>query len=52
MDTDPVRARFAALTPYLDERLRHLVVAAEAKVLGRGGGAGNGRIAARHGLGA
>jgi len=37
MDSDLVGARFAALTPYLDERLRRLVAAAEAKVLGRGG---------------
>jgi len=39
MDTEPVRERFAALAPYLDERLRRLVAAAEAKALGRGGAA-------------
>lgn len=39
MDTEPVRERFVALAPYLDERLRRLVAAAEAQVLGRGGAA-------------
>jgi transposase len=37
MDTDPIRQRFASLEPFLDERLRRLYAAAEAKALGYGG---------------
>jgi transposase len=37
MDTDPIKQRFASLEPFLDERLRRLYAAAEAKALGYGG---------------
>jgi transposase len=37
MDTDLIKQRFASLEPFLDERLRRLYAAAEAKALGRGG---------------
>jgi DNA-binding phage protein len=37
MDTDLIRQRFAILEPFLDERLRRLYAAAEAKALGYGG---------------
>jgi hypothetical protein len=37
MDSDPIKQRFAALEPFLDERLRRLYAAAEAKALGHGG---------------
>ena len=37
MDTELVKQRFAALEPFLDERLRRLFAAAEAQALGRGG---------------
>jgi len=36
-DTDNLRARFALLSPHLDEQGRRLLAAAEAKALGRGG---------------
>jgi len=39
MDSELVQARFAAMAPFLDERLRRLVAAAEARVLGHGGAA-------------
>jgi len=34
---DPIKQRFASLDPFLDERLRRLYTAAEAKALGYGG---------------
>jgi len=37
MDTDPIKQRFASLEPFLDERLRRLYAAAEAKAIGYGG---------------
>jgi transposase len=37
MDTDLIKQRFASLEPFLDERLRRLYAAAEAKALGYGG---------------
>jgi transposase len=37
MDIDPIKQRFASLEPFLDERLRRLHAAAEAKALGYGG---------------
>jgi len=37
MDIDPIKQRFASLEPFLDERLRRLYAAAEAKALGYGG---------------
>ena len=37
MDMDPIKQRFASLDPFLDERLRRLYTAAEAKALGYGG---------------
>jgi len=37
MDTDPIKQRFASLEPFLDERLRRLYAAAEAKAQGYGG---------------
>ena len=37
MDIDPIKQRFASLEPFLDERLRRLYAAAEAKALGHGG---------------
>ena len=37
MDIDQVKQRFASLEPFLDERLRRLYAAAEAKALGYGG---------------
>src|SRR5271169_883026 len=37
IDVAAIRARFAALSPFLDERARRLVAASEAKAAGRGG---------------
>ena len=37
MDIDPIKQRFASLEPFLDERLRRLYAAAEAKAFGYGG---------------
>jgi len=37
MDIDPIKQRFASLEPFLNERLRRLYAAAEAKTLGYGG---------------
>lgn len=37
MDVDQINQRFASLEPFLDERLRRLCAAAEAKALGYGG---------------
>jgi transposase len=37
MDMDPIKQRFTSLEPFLDERLRRLYAAAEAKALGYGG---------------
>ncbi len=37
VDVEPAARRFAALCPYLDERQRRLLLAAEASELGRGG---------------
>ena len=37
MDSDPIKQRFSSLEPFLDERLRRLYAAAEAKALGHGG---------------
>jgi transposase len=37
MDMDPIKQRFASLEPFLDERMRRLYAAAEAKALGYGG---------------
>jgi transposase len=37
MDTDLIKQRFASLEPFLDERLRRLHAAAEAKAVGYGG---------------
>lgn len=37
MDTDLIKQRFASLEPFLNERLRRLYAAAEAKTLGYGG---------------
>lgn len=37
IDTDAIRARFAALEPFLDERTRRLVAASEARAVGHGG---------------
>lgn len=37
MDIDPIKQRFASLEPLLDERMRRLYAAAEAKALGHGG---------------
>ena len=37
MDSDPIKQRFSSLEPFLDERLRRLYAAAEAKALGYGG---------------
>ena len=37
MDIDPIKQRFTSLEPFLDERLRRLYAAAEAKALGYGG---------------
>ena len=37
MDTEPVAQRFATLAPFLNERMRRLVAAAEARALGWGG---------------
>lgn len=37
MDTDLIAQRFSSLEPFLDERLRRLYAAAEAKALGYGG---------------
>jgi len=37
MDIDLIKQRFASLEPFLDERLRRLYTAAEAKALGHGG---------------
>jgi DDE family transposase len=37
MDNAAIKKRFEKLTPYLDERLRRLVAAAEALAIGRGG---------------
>lgn len=37
MDTDAIAQRFRLLCPFLDERMRRLVAANEAAVLGRGG---------------
>jgi DNA-binding phage protein len=37
MDAERVGRRFSALAPFLDERLRRLVAAAEATVIGYGG---------------
>lgn len=37
MDTDSIRTRFEAIEPFLDERLRRLFVASEAKSIGHGG---------------
>jgi transposase len=37
MDTDSIKQRFTSLEPFLDERLRRLYAAAEAKALGYGG---------------
>ena len=38
-----IRERYEALSPHLDERARRLLLAAEAKVVGRGGAAAVGR---------
>ena len=37
MDIDPIKQRFASFEPFLNERLRRLYAAAEAKTLGYGG---------------
>ena len=37
MDTNPIKQRFEALAGFLDERLRRIVAAAEAAVIGYGG---------------
>ena len=37
MDTEPVIQRFVTLAPFLNERMRRLVAAAEARALGWGG---------------
>lgn len=37
MDMEPIKQRFASLEPFLNERLRRLYAAAEAKALGYGG---------------
>ncbi|HEY2131863.1 MAG TPA: ISAzo13 family transposase, partial [Acetobacteraceae bacterium] len=37
IDTASIKARFAALTPFLNERDRRLWAASEAEALGRGG---------------
>lgn len=37
MDNNPIKQRFTSLEPFLDERLRRLYAAAEAKALGYGG---------------
>jgi DNA-binding phage protein len=37
MDINPIKLRFTSLEPFLDERLRRLYAAAEAKALGYGG---------------
>jgi len=37
MDINPIKQRFTSLEPFLDERLRRLYAAAEAKALGYGG---------------
>lgn len=37
INVDAIRARFAALEPFLDERTRWLVAASEARALGHGG---------------
>ncbi|MCI0527618.1 MAG: ISAzo13 family transposase, partial [Nitrospira sp.] len=37
MDNDLIKRRFEILAPFLDERLRRIVAAAEAYVLGYGG---------------
>lgn len=37
MDMDPIKQRFVSLEPFLNERLRRLYAAAEAKALGYGG---------------
>jgi hypothetical protein len=37
IDIEPIRERFSAVAPFLDERGRHLVAAAEAFTAGHGG---------------
>jgi hypothetical protein len=37
MDNAVIKKRFETLSPHLDERLRRLLVAAEAVAIGRGG---------------
>ena len=37
MDTNPIKQRFEALAGFLDERLRRIVAATEAVVVGYGG---------------